>query len=83
MLVSPKYPGLIYDYKVDLVDLSAFNTVQIDVGVIVYPEKYYELESYDENPFNGLDSHVHDDVRDALKYLGNNRPNVSLYVLED
>ena len=83
ILVTPKYHELIYDYMVDLVDLSELNAVEINVGVIVYPEVYYEMDTYTGNPLSGIDRRIRKDVKDALKYLGNNKSDVSVYVLED
>lgn len=83
ILVTPKYHELIYDYMVDLVDLSELNAVEINVGVIVHPEVYYEMDTYTGNPLSGIDRRIRKDVKDALKYLGNNKSDVSVYVLED
>lgn len=96
-LVSPKYPELIHDYMVNSSEVNGFKVV--GVGVIVNPEKYNEMENqtYTEryanamgaaltgNPFDGLDSKVEKDVKDALKYLGLGPTNstVSLFVLDD
>lgn len=82
-LVSPKYPELIHDYMINSStkgDYTAFA-----VGVIVEPEKYTEMETYNGNPFSGLDSKVEKDVKDVLRYVGLGPTNstVSLYVLED
>jgi len=96
-LVSPRYPELIHDYMVNSSEVNGFKVV--GVGVIVNPEKYNEMENqtYTErygnamgtaltgNPFDGLDSKVEKDVKDALKYLGLGPTNstVSLFVLEN
>jgi len=51
----------------------------------VEPEKYNEMETYNGNPFSGLDSKVEKDVKDTLRYIGLGPTNstVSLFVLED
>jgi len=96
-LVSPRYPELIHDYMVISSEVGDFRAVE--VGVIVDPEKYNEMENYTyaerygnamtaaltRNPFDGLDKKVEKDVKDALKYVGLGPTNstVSLYVLEN
>ena len=81
-LISPKYPELIDDYMVDIRTLSDGWSL-INVGVVVHPDKYYEMENNMGNPFRGLDSKIERDVQDVLKYLGPSQKMVSLYFIED
>ena len=89
ILVSPKYHELIYDYMVEVSDFndgsSYFKrkTIGIVIGVIVHPEVYYEMDTYTGNPLSGIDRQITKDIKDALKYLGNNISDISVYVLED
>jgi hypothetical protein len=82
-LISPKYPDLVKDYMVTSSTKGDYTSFA--VGVIVEPEKYTEMETYNGNPFSGLDSKVEKDVKDVLRYVGLGPTNstVSLYVLED
>jgi hypothetical protein len=82
-LVNPKYPELVKDYMVTSSTKGDYTSFA--VGVIVEPEKYTEMETYNGNPFSGLDSKVEKDVKDVLRYVGLGPTNstVSLYVLED
>jgi len=82
ILVTPKYHELIYDY---MVEVSNFNDVSsgIVIGVIVHPEVYYEMDTYTGNPLSGIDRQIRKDIKGALKYLGDNVADVSVYVLED
>jgi len=82
-LVNPKYPDLIHDYIIKSSEGDEWKAYAI--GVIVEPEKYNEMETYNGNPFSGLDSKVEKDVKDTLRYVGLGPTNstVSLFVLED
>ena len=82
-LVNPKYPDLIHDYIIKSSTKGDYTAHAI--GVIVEPEKYNEMETYNGNPFSGLDSKVEKDVKDTLRYVGLGPTNstVSLFVLED
>jgi len=82
-LVNPKYPDLIHDYMVKSSEVNGWKAFAI--GVIVEPERYNEMETYNGNPFSGLDSKVEKDVKNTLKYVGLGPTNstVSLYVVDD
>ena len=82
-LVSPKYPDLIHDYMIKSSEGDEWKAYA--VGVIVDPERYDEMETYNGRPFSGLDSKVEKDVKDTLRYVGLGPTNstVSLFVLED
>ena len=82
-LVSPKYPNLIHDYMIKSSERGDYTAYAI--GVIVKPDEYTEMETYNGNPFSGLDSKVEKDVKDVLRYVGLGPTNstVSLFVLED
>ena len=82
ILVSPKYQELIYDYMVEVSDFNDGSS-GIVIGVIVYPEVYYKMDTYTGNPLSGIDRQIRKDIKDALKYLGNNISDISVYVLED
>jgi hypothetical protein len=81
-LISPSYPELIDDYMVDIRTLSDGWTL-IGVGVIVHPEKYYEMDDNIGSPFRGLDNKIEREVKDVLKYLGPSQKMVSIYVVDD
>ena len=82
-LVNPKYPDLIHDYMIKSSEGGDYTAYAI--GVIVKPDEYTEMETYNGNPFSGLDSKVEKDVKDTLRYVGLGPTNstVSLFVLED
>lgn len=82
-LVNPKYPDLIHDYMIKSSEGNGWKAYA--VGIIVKHEKYNEMQTYDGNPFSGLDSKVEKDVKDTLRYVGLGPTNstVSLFVLED
>lgn len=82
-LVNPKYPDLIHDYMIKSSGGDEWKAYA--VGIIVKHEKYNEMQTYDGNPFSGLDSKVEKDVKDTLRYVGLGPTNstVSLFVLED
>jgi len=82
-LVNPKYPDLIHDYMIKSSEGDEWKAYA--VGIIVKHDKYNEMQTYDGNPFSGLDSKVEKDVKDTLRYVGLGPTNstVSLFVLED
>jgi hypothetical protein len=92
-LISPKFPELIDDYMVDIRTLSdpashKWSSMEkgwtlISVGVIVHPEKYYEMDDNIGSPFRGLDNKIEREVKDVLKYLGPSQKMVSIYVIDD
>ena len=82
-LVNPKYPDLIHDYMIKSSEVDGWKAFAI--GVIVEPERYDEMETYNGNAFSGLDTKVEKDVKNTLRYVGLGPTNstVSLFVLED
>ena len=81
-LISPSYPELIDDYMVEVSNFDDITT-GIVIGVIVHPEVYYEMDTYNGNPLSGIDRKITKEIKKVLKYLGPSVSDVSLYVIDD